>query len=76
MDSTSPTTYSDTLGTTSLKCINCGAQKLRAPDSPKPEDAVTCLGCGSGFKLQLLIDERSQRVRDEFTTQNRGATKE
>lgn len=30
-----------------FQCAKCGSDKFEIPDDPKPDDTITCAGCGA-----------------------------
>lgn len=37
-----------------LKCAKCGSMEFRVPTNPRPDDVISCVGCGAAGKYRDL----------------------
>ena len=58
----------------SFKCSKCGSSKFDIPTNPKPNDVITCAGCGATGRYddiktkatELAKAEVERKLRDAF----------
>lgn len=49
-----------------FKCSKCGSKQFQIPSSPKPDDVVTCAGCGATGTYAALRDMAVTQAKDEI----------
>lgn len=48
------------MGTAKIRCAKCGSDDFIKPDDPKPDDHITCSGCG---EITRWADVESEVVK-------------
>ena len=50
----------------SLNCKKCGAESFHIPDDPKPDDMLTCNGCGAQWRYDVVRNAAIQEAKSEL----------
>ncbi|MFA6986338.1 MAG: hypothetical protein WC213_09035 [Arenimonas sp.] len=62
--------------TVTLKCAACGSDQFERPANPKPQDKITCKGCGAtgtyGQVIQAGKKQIVNKVRADLTKALKG----
>lgn len=61
--------------TITLRCASCGSDQFQRPDHPKPEDEVTCAGCGATSTYGQIMKSAKEQVMDKVAADFRKAFK-
>ncbi|WP_160153323.1 hypothetical protein [Microbulbifer sp. ALW1] len=57
--------------TITLHCAKCRSEKFEIPRNPKPNDVITCGGCGAQAKYGAIRDAALKQAKDLVAKQFR-----